>query len=163
MTRDEQLIKAALEMAAGMIEESAKDAMEAADTSDMGSIVATWLNDEAEAIRAIAPAEVLAKVGSNEPERPVKPKPKQMMCGRCDGSGYVWAAGNCPACGGDGWITAPQPAEPDIRKATEAMVDAAFRALPADAHGTIGSGEMYRVLNAALAADGADHDGRVIQ
>ena len=47
---------------------------------------------------------------------------------------------------------ASQPAEPDIRKTTEAMVDAAFKALPADAHGTIGSGEMYRVLDAALAA-----------
>ena len=68
MTRNEQLIKAALDMAAGMIEESAKDAMEAADTSDMGSIVATWLNDEAEAIRAIDPADVLAKVGGDRSE-----------------------------------------------------------------------------------------------
>lgn len=37
-------------------------------------------------------------------------------------------------------------------EATKAMVDAAFSALPADAHGTIGSGEMERVLKAALRA-----------
>ena len=66
MTRDEALIRAALDMAADMIEESAKDAMDAADTSDIGSIIATWLNDEADAIRAIDPAEVLAKVGEAE-------------------------------------------------------------------------------------------------
>ena len=59
MTRDEALIRAALDMAADMIEESAKDAMDAADTSDIGSIIATWLNDEADAIRDIDPAEVL--------------------------------------------------------------------------------------------------------
>lgn len=33
-----------------------------------------------------------------------------------------------------------------------AMIDAAFNALPADAHGTIGDGEMERVLYAALRA-----------
>ena len=66
MTRDEALIRAALDMAADMIEESAKDAMDAADTSDIGSIIATWLNDEADAIRAIDPAEVLEKVGEVE-------------------------------------------------------------------------------------------------
>lgn len=86
MTRDEQLIKAALEMAAGMIEKSAKDAMEAADTSDMGSIVATWLNDEAEAIRAIDPAEVLAGL--------------QPRCAECD-EGIL----PCPFCGGPAEIT----------------------------------------------------------
>lgn len=48
---------------------------------------------------------------------------------------------------------APQPeAEPVRKTATKHMVDAAFNALPPDAHGTIGTGEMYRVIEAALRA-----------
>lgn len=88
MTRDEQLIKAALEMAAGMVEKSAKDAMEAADTSDMGSIVATWLNDEAEAIRDINPADVLANVSPAE-------IPSLVQFGYAPGSYYCY----CGECG----------------------------------------------------------------
>lgn len=46
----------------------------------------------------------------------------------------------------------PTPqADPVREAATERMIDAAFNALPPDAHGTIGSGEMYRVIEAALA------------
>lgn len=45
------------------------------------------------------------------------------------------------------------PAQPPRQAlATKAMVDAAFNALPPDAHGTIGAGEMERVLDAALRA-----------
>lgn len=73
---DTALIRAALDMAADMIEESAKDAMDAADTSDIGSIIATWLNDEADAIRDIDPAEVLAKVGRAGGWQPIETAPK---------------------------------------------------------------------------------------
>lgn len=45
----------------------------------------------------------------------------------------------------------PQPSE-TVTDVTRAMVDAAFGALPPDAHGTIGPGEMERVLKAALKA-----------
>lgn len=55
----------------------------------------------------------------------------------------------------------PAPVVPaEGLEVTEAMVDAAFGALPADAHGTIGSGEMERVLKAAFRAGrpmGNDH------
>lgn len=73
---DTALIRAALDAAADMIEESAKDAMDAADTSDIGSIIATWLNDEADAIRDIDPAEVLAKVGRAGGWQPIETAPK---------------------------------------------------------------------------------------
>ena len=47
------------------------------------------------------------------------------------------------------WIDhPPQPSETVV----EAAVDAAYKALPPDAHGTIGSGEMERVLEAAFCA-----------
>lgn len=62
MTRDEQLIKAALDMAAETCEKSAY----AADADG---------HHFAYSIRAISPADVLEKVGANEPERPVKPCP----------------------------------------------------------------------------------------
>lgn len=91
MTRDEQIIKAALERAAGMIEKSAKDAMEAADTSDMGSILATWLNDEAEAIRAIAPTDVLAAASAwkGPGETPHRYSPDYMSQGDCRVCGHT--------------------------------------------------------------------------
>lgn len=37
----------------------------------------------------------------------------RVMCDRCNGSGYVWTVGNCPTCGGDGWIAVSQPSAPD--------------------------------------------------
>lgn len=43
------------------------------------------------------------------------------------------------------------PPQPSV-SITEAAVDAAYKALPPDAHGTIGSGEMERVLEAAFCA-----------
>lgn len=48
--------------------------------------------------------------------------------------------------------TTPAPVVPAEGLVSEAMVDAAFGALPAGAHGTIGSGEMDRVFSAALRA-----------
>lgn len=54
----------------------------------------------------------------------------------------------------------PPDAELDALVATETMVDAAFKALPPDAHGTIGSGEMYRVLEAALRARPVGEDAK---
>lgn len=67
----------------------------------------------------------------------------------------------CPVCAalvspGDGWRSmdsAPPVVPADGLEVTEAMIDAAFGALPADAQGTIGSGEMERVLKAALRAE----------
>ena len=46
------------------------------------------------------------------------------------------------------YLHQPQPSV----SITEAAVDAAYKALPPDAHGTIGSGEMERVLEAAFCA-----------
>ena len=47
------------------------------------------------------------------------------------------------------WIDhPPQPSETVV----DAAVDAAYKALPPDAHGTIGSCEMERVLEAAFCA-----------
>ena len=91
MTRDEALIRAALDMAADMIEESAKDAMDAADTSDIGSIIATWLNDEADAIRAIDPAEVLqtASMWKGPGETPHRYSPDYMAQGDCQVCGHT--------------------------------------------------------------------------
>lgn len=55
-----------------------------------------------------------------------QPAKKQTMCDRCDGSGYVWAVGNCPKCEGSGWVSsAPQPAPapaPDERDEMIAVI-----------------------------------------
>lgn len=119
MTRDEQLIKAALDIAA----ETAGAQM----TPITGTPYAAGGRVFAAAVRALDPADVLTKVvGANEPERPVKPDPKQTMCDRCDGSGYVWAAGNCPACDGDGRIAVPQPAAAVPREALVGVIDTAL-------------------------------------
>ena len=48
---------------------------------------------------------------------------KQTMCDRCDGSGYVWAVGNCPKCEGSGWVSsAPQPVPAPTRDERSARI-----------------------------------------
>ena len=99
----------------------------------------------------------LRKVNSDDPLPP---------CPSCGGSKIEDTARASPVvCVDCGWAAATRgewrrvalidtpapPAEP-AGEATKAMVDAAFKALPADADGTIGTGEMYRVIEAALAA-----------
>ena len=49
------------------------------------------------------------------------------------------------------FVLSAHPPQPSVSVA-EAAVDAAYKALPPDAHGTIGSGEMERVLEAAFCA-----------
>ena len=74
MTRDEQLIKAALDMAAETCEKSAY----AADADG---------HHFAYSIRAITPADVLAKVGDVAPAVAIEPPRLMAMCGHC------WSAG----------------------------------------------------------------------
>ncbi len=131
--------------------------------SGMGGSIAPKFDPNCECVCHSQPGVMhVAPCCQPQPEaEPVAWHPEDGRKPGCDKCGYFFdSLGGCKCrhipLGEDMALAhpaTPTPVTPaEGLEVTEAMVDAAFAALPADAHGTIGSGEMYRVLRAALRA-----------